>query len=89
MLIQERDLGKVDDVRQCQVATKRKPTPEEPAPVVEVIEQKVISSNGKHTKQLTMTDLFQRHGPQIAKRPRQKTQPAPAQQLSLFAVQAD
>jgi phosphoribosylaminoimidazolecarboxamide formyltransferase/IMP cyclohydrolase len=29
MLVQERDLGKVNDVRQCQVVTKRTPTPEE------------------------------------------------------------
>ncbi len=29
MLIQERDLGKVDDIKQCKVVTKREPTPEE------------------------------------------------------------
>ena len=29
MLIQERDLGKVEDIKQCKVVTKREPTPEE------------------------------------------------------------
>jgi phosphoribosylaminoimidazolecarboxamide formyltransferase/IMP cyclohydrolase len=29
MLIQERDLGKVEDIKQCKVVTKRAPTPEE------------------------------------------------------------
>ena len=76
-------------IAQAVVAVERESLPEDPVPVEEAVEQKTFSGNGKHTKQLTMLDLFQRHGPQKEKPPRRQNQPAPAKQLTLFPVQAD
>jgi hypothetical protein len=73
-------------VAQAVLAVEREPLPEpdlavQPAPDCEHIPPQ----HSAH--QLTMADLFQRHGTQPTKGQRCKSQPTVAQQLSLFGGQ--
>jgi hypothetical protein len=73
-------------VAQAVVTVEREPVEELVSPTPES-EPVSAAENGKaHANQLTMFDLFKRHGPQNNKHRRTKIQPVKAQQLSLFAA---
>jgi hypothetical protein len=69
------------------IEVEREPLPEpipqmEPTPALEEVAPK------EQVRQLTMTDLFQRHGAQATGSARRKAKAIAVQQLSLFGGQA-
>jgi SNF2 family DNA or RNA helicase len=77
---------------QMQVARAMIEVEREPLPVLVEVEPATDKGNGKvaskqSAHQLTMTDLWQRHGAQPTKGQRRKARPTTGQQLSLFGSQ--
>jgi SNF2 family DNA or RNA helicase len=73
-------------VAQAVVTVEREPVEELVSPTPETQPVSAADNGKAHGSQLTMFDLFQRHGPQSNKGRRSKGQTIKAQQLSLFAA---